>query len=90
MKFWTGGLLAAAAAELELAIERLGGGGDAASGLLSASGEEESLRYRCVGGGGVEVEGGIAFERSEGFLLGIGGGPGLRRTCGLIGGRAGD
>lgn len=40
------------------------------------------------GGGGVPVERGsgvvlgeIALERREGFLLGIGGGAGLRRTC---------
>ena len=38
-----------------------------------------SSRYRCCGGGGVED-----LDMREGFLLGMGGGAGLRRTWGLV------
>jgi len=51
------------------AIERLAGGG--------------SSRYCCGGGMGDVPRDGL-FERREGFLLGIGGGAGLRRTWGWV------
>lgn len=40
-----------------------------------------SSRYRCGEGVGEAVPV-FVLERSEGFLFGIGGGAGLRRTCG--------
>lgn len=79
MRFCTGFLTV----EFELAIERLGGGG---WGLRSLS-RAGSSRYLCCVGSGEAVEPvadvlleGTGLERSEGFLLGIGGGPALRRT----------
>lgn len=42
-----------------------------------------SSRYRC-GGGAYDGPGEGLLERSEGFLLGTGGGAGFRRTCGLF------
>lgn len=36
-----------------------------------------------------EGPGEVGFDMSDGFLLGIGGGPGLRKTCGLFDGSGG-
>jgi hypothetical protein len=57
------------------AIERLGGGGCGCAFCISGDG---SSRY-CACGGGVDV---LGFDSNEGFLVGMGGGAALRRTCG--------
>lgn len=60
-------------------MERLAGGG----GCALDSSVDGSSRYLWGGGAG-DKRGDDVFVRREGFLLGIGGGAGLRRTCALL------
>lgn len=77
------------AAELDAAIDRLGGGG---SGLDSSP--DGLSRYDCNGVlfmlvDAEEEPGDAVIETREDFLLGIGGGTFLRKTCGLFAGSGG-
>ena len=75
MRFCTGFLVNSGGAAIDLLAD---GGGYA---LEFSSGG--SSRYRW-GGGAKDGPGEEPLETRDGFLLGIGGGAGLRRTCGLM------